>query len=126
MHMNKLFKNSLAFGVIALQLAVPAMVLAQDGLPEPPTGVSNICELLGLVNKIANWLLVVLVVLAVIFVIVAAFNYLTAGGDSEKVGEANKKIVYAAVAVAVGLLAKAVPYVVSSVLNIDLIDCVPS
>ncbi len=110
-----------------MQLVVPLAVLAADISQDPPEttvpNIENLCQLINLITRITNWLLVVLVVLAVIFVIIAAFNYLTAGGDSEKVGEANKKIIYAAVAVAVGLLAKAVPPIVAGILGGGVGEC---
>jgi hypothetical protein len=39
------------------------------------------------------------------FIIFAAFSYLTAGGDPEQVSKAKSRIIYAAVAIAVALLA---------------------
>ena len=62
----------------------------------------------------SRWAFYFLIVLAVIFVIVAAFKYLTAAGDPEKVKAAGATLLYAAVAIGVALLAKAVPLVVGS------------
>lgn len=116
----------ITWGILATQLVLPMAALAQNDPPVIPTpDITNVCELITKINTIINWLLVFLIILAIIFVIVAAFNYLTAGGDAEKVGAANKRIIYAAVAVAVGLLAKAVPFVVAGVLGVDIgTDCI--
>lgn len=124
--MNKLLKNSLAVGAVAILLVAPMMASAQISDPTDIIGVTevtDVCGVIDLIKTIANWMLVFLVVLAVIFVIMAAFKYLGAGGDSEKVGAANKQIIYAAVAVAVGLLAKAVPFVVASLLGTSADVC---
>jgi len=122
--MNKLFKNSIAFGVIAMQLVVPMMALAQGTAPDiGDTQIRDLCGVIENIKNITNWMLVFLIIIAVIFVIMAAFKYLSAGGDAEKVGAANKQIIYAAVAVAVGLLAKAVPFIVANVLGQSLELC---
>jgi len=54
---------------------------------------------------------------AVIFIILAAFGYLTSGGDPEKVGSAKNKIVYAIVAIIVAALAFAVPRLIFNILG---------
>ncbi len=123
MHMNKLLKNSIAIGVVAMQLAVPMAVLAQGQGPATPPPVTNLCDVISIIETITNWLLIFLIIIAVIFVIMAAFKYLGAGGDSEKVGAANKQIIYAAVAVAIGLLARAVPWIVANVLDVSVDTC---
>ena len=67
--------------------------------------------------NITNWLFYFLIILAVIFIIVAAFKYLTAAGEPEKVKSASHMLLYAAIAIVVGILAKAVPSLIGSVLG---------
>ena len=55
--------------------------------------------------------------LAVIFIIVAGFKYLTAAGDPEKVKAAGTMLIYTAVAIVVALLARAVPLIIGSFLG---------
>ncbi|MBI4087699.1 MAG: hypothetical protein HY434_02610 [Candidatus Liptonbacteria bacterium] len=57
----------------------------------------------------------ILIALAAIMVIWAAYIYLRAGDDSEKVSKAHKTITYAAVAVVVALIAKGFPVLISSI-----------
>lgn len=64
-------------------------------------------DLLGLIDTITNWLFTILLVLAVTFVILATYKYLMSGGG-EEVSKAHKMLLYAAVAVAVAVLAKGV------------------
>ena len=71
---------------------------------------------LGLVNTITNWLFSLLLVLAVLFILMAAFKYLTSGGG-EEVGAAHKMIIYAAVAIAVAFLAKGIVFVVKQLVT---------
>jgi uncharacterized membrane protein len=58
-----------------------------------------------------------LIILSVIMIVVAAYLYLTSNGDPEKVGKATKSVTYAAVGIAVGLLAKAIPVLIASIVG---------
>ncbi|MBI3589314.1 MAG: hypothetical protein HY093_02780 [Candidatus Liptonbacteria bacterium] len=120
-------QRGITVALLASQLLVPLLVLAQPAGAAPDirvagSDIKNLCGVVALIERIANVLLVVLIILAVIFVIMAAFKYLTAGGDAEKVSAANKQILYAAIAVAVGLLARAVPFIVQSIIA-NGVDC---
>ncbi|MDO8470165.1 MAG: hypothetical protein Q7S84_04110 [bacterium] len=103
--------------VLASAIATPFAVLAQ---PDPTltdfslSGISGISKLGG---KIGGWMLGILLVLAVIFILAAAFLYLTSGGDEAKVGKAKSYIIYAIVAVVVGILAKTIITLVQSLVN---------
>ena len=103
--MNTLKKIAIA-GAITL---LPLMAAAQTPIIQPTApGANPLDKLFSILNTLTNWLLTALIVLAGLFVVWAAYNYLTSGGDPEKVGKAKDTLIYAAVAVAVGLLAKVV------------------
>jgi magnesium-transporting ATPase (P-type) len=70
----------------------------RDGLL--PKGPESILELVSL---IADWIFTFLIVLAVIFLLLAAFNYM--GGSEEGVQKAHRMLLFTAVAVAVAFLA---------------------
>lgn len=100
-----------------LSLAFTHLAAAQqqfEVIPDPgrtilrggPTGV------IALLETITNWAFVLLLVLAVLFIILAAYKYLFSGGSEEAVGVAHKMIIYAVVAVAVAFLAKGIIFVV--------------
>ena len=74
-------------------------------------------QLLTLVDTATNWVFAVFVVLAIIFVLLAAFQFVTAGGDSAKVGEARQKLIWASVGVIIALLAKGIVPVVRSIIG---------
>lgn len=59
----------------------------------------------------------ILMVLSIIMVIVAAFMYVTAAGNPERVGKATKTITYAAIGVAVALMARAFPLIIASIFS---------
>jgi len=114
------------FGVSILSLVLPVMASAQN-IP-PPTGITNpgsvpqgkitsIGGVLSTVCVVFDWAFYFLVALAVLFIVVAAFKYLMAGGNPENVKGAGNTLLYAAVAVGVALLARAVPLIVASFLG---------
>lgn len=112
-------KKGITISVLAMQFVLPVLVLAQMDPANPVQGspVQGISDVVEIIKTITRWLLVFLVVLAVVFIIMAAFKYITASGDAEKVKSANKQILYAVIAVVVGLLAQAVPPIVASIIG---------
>jgi len=120
MKIQTLKKVGLAVVLLSL-VAVASPVSAQnlnfqpgDG---PPEGIRSFAGFLGVFDTMISWLFIVLMALSVIFIILAAFSYLTAGGDEEKVKGAHKKIVWAIVAIAVAFLAQGVAYVIAELLG---------
>lgn len=79
-----------------------------------PFGTTNIVTLL---NRVIAWALGFLIAISVLFIIYAAFIYLTSAGDVEKVKKANKIILYTAIAIAVGLLSRAIIAVIQYLLS---------
>ena len=118
--MKKLKKFALDFGIPVASLALPLLAAAQvPGAPvtAPTAGINSINAVGTSLCTITNWLFYFLIILAVIFIIIAAFKYLTAAGDPEKVKAASHSLLYAAIAIVVGILAKAVPSLVGSVIG---------
>jgi hypothetical protein len=60
-----------------------------------------------------------LIALSAVMVVVGAYNYLTSQGDSEKVSKGTKTLMWAAIAVAVALIAKNVPTIVGSFFGVS-------
>jgi len=74
------------------------------------TPVTNLtsADITTIANNIANWMLFVLIAIAGVLVTIAAFQYLLSGGEEKKVAAAKNKIIYAAVGIAVGILARSI------------------
>lgn len=68
-------------------------------------GPSTVGGIVDIIRQIVRWVYIIFFIIAVLLIIFAAFTYLTAGGDPEKVAEAKNRIIYAAVAIAVAFLA---------------------
>lgn len=65
-------------------------------------------SLLDLVKATVNILSIIVGAVAVLAVVLSGFKYITAGGDSNKVGSAKSTLVYALVGLAVAVLAQAI------------------
>ncbi len=91
--MNKktILKISLALSLL------PWLVLAQA--PTPPE------DLWATVKKVVGALLAVVFILGVIFLIIGAIAYITAGGDPAKVENARNLMLYAVIGMGIAVLA---------------------
>jgi heme/copper-type cytochrome/quinol oxidase subunit 2 len=69
-----------------------------------------------LCNLIA-WMIYFLFAVAIIMVVLAAFQYVTAGDDTEKTTKARKTLTYAAIGIVVALMAYGFPPLVASIVG---------
>ncbi len=95
---------------MAAQFPTPAPS-PSDARGAPITGGEGV---LSFVNQIATWVSYLFWALAVIFIFYAAFLYLTAGGDEEKVGKAKNVIMGAVIALVIAFVASGVPTLVGT------------
>ena len=109
---SKLIKAGLIAGIL-----LPMMVFAQT---TGPGGIELISPVAGrqvdvaaIIKTIINWATGLLILLAVLFIIWAAFLYLTGAGDEEKAKKAKGILIFAAVAIAVALLAQGIVFIVT-------------
>ena len=65
-----------------------------------------------ILDRLVSWGLGLLIAVSVAFVIYAAYLFLMSGGNEEDVKKARKILIYVAVAVAIGLLAKGFVYLI--------------
>ncbi len=110
-------QNLIKYGLRVAPFLAAVVPLAASAQTLPPPPFTNPGSAIALLCSIAGWMFTFLVVLSVIFVIWAAFKYLTAGGDPAKVGAASSMLIYAAVAIAVAIFAKGFPLLVGGLLN---------
>lgn len=89
--------------ILGLLLPFSAFAAKQEKIPTGLlTGPGSIIDI---ISYITDWMFTLLLTLAVIFIIMAAYKYMTSGGG-EETGKAHKMLIYAAVAIAVAVLAK--------------------
>jgi len=99
--------------------ALPLLAFAQQA-PAPVTSLNGVVQV---ICTAVSWMFTFLIVLAVVFVLFAAFKYLTAAGDPEKVKGASHTLIYAAVAVVVAILARGFPLIIGSFFGAGFTGC---
>jgi hypothetical protein len=119
--------KGLAIAGLLVTLAVPAFAqVPGNPCPNPPVpgvpcsanvNTANPNTVYNILSSIINIAFIILMLLAVLFIIWAAFKYLTAGGDPENVETAQRMLLYAVIAIVIGLLAKSVPLIVGNFVN---------
>lgn len=92
-----------------------------DGLTDydaPYGGVNGAqCCLFSTIIYIVNWLFMLIMIIVVILILLGAFTLVTASGSEEGVRKGRNYIIFALVGVAVALLARALPYLIRSIMG---------
>jgi phosphoglycerol transferase MdoB-like AlkP superfamily enzyme len=94
-------KVSLALTVGMLFL--PLAALAQYGGGVPQLQAVDVMEVL---NNIVNWLFAILLVVAVIYLILAGYFFVTSQGEPDKMSKARNMVLYALIGVLVAFVSK--------------------
>ena len=102
-----------AFSFLAI---VPAFAQI-NSIQEPPIVNRDLGGWLGVINTIAKWIYTIILVVSVIMILMAAFNYLTAGGDQAKVKKASQMLIYAVVGIVVAILAFSISTIVTGLVK---------
>ena len=121
--LTKFYKKFLTF----FSLFLGFLFLAQYSLAAVKS-VKNITgspfsTMTGLVNTIftiARWFEIIVIVLAVIFLLMGAFNYITAGGDSDALDRAKKYLQYGILGIVLAAAAEGIVRAVAWVFGITL------
>lgn len=110
-------KKVVLLSAITLLTVFPLLTPAQ--ITQPPETPVTIERIIGILDRFISWLFAILLALAVIFIIMAAFKYLTAAGDMEKIKSAHSMLIYAMVALGVGLISRGLVFLVRQLLGIS-------
>ncbi|MBI2035334.1 MAG: hypothetical protein HYT12_01475 [Candidatus Liptonbacteria bacterium] len=111
----KSLKANIVTGLAAGLAAFPALAGAQ---------VDSFGAIVNVIQRAISWIFALFILLAVVFVLYAAFKYLTSRGDSGKVGEASQALIYAAVAIGVALIAASIQFIVAELLGLNSVELV--
>lgn len=97
-------------------LALPLLANAQGGIRTiiPP----NTVDIPSLVIRIFGWAFGLLLVIAALFILWAAYLFLTGGGSDESQKAAKKYILFAVIAIIVGALARGLIVIVRMLFNV--------
>jgi len=78
-------------------------ILAFADINYPPGSALTLTKIEQLIDTVANWLIVIGVVIAVIFIIWGGLKYMTARGDPKKAEEARSSIIHGVIGAAIVL-----------------------
>ena len=110
-------KNLAKKALTGILLITPALALGQTfNVNTPKTNITSLSAVESVITKIVNWITGLFFVAAILYIFYAAWLYLTAAGDEEKVKKAKNQLLYSIVAIAVALLAGTMRYIVASIL----------
>ncbi|MEK9168257.1 MAG: hypothetical protein AAB698_00450 [Patescibacteria group bacterium] len=79
--------------------------------------IQNVSGIVGIAASVVRWIYVIFFIIAVMYVLFAAFAYLTENDDSEKMKVVHTRIKYAAIAIAIALLAIGLEMIVKNFLT---------
>lgn len=117
--MTRISKLTLLLAAVALMPAVAVFAQYPTEVPPPMTEppVSSGTGVIDFLNQILTWTAYIFWIFAALFVFWAAFLYLTASGDPEKIKKANHQLRYAVIAIVVGIFAYGLPRLVLNILQ---------
>jgi len=90
----------------------------KDGIcqAELPGGPQSGGEILRIIDAIGDWVFGIFMLIAVIFILIALFDFISGGGDPAKISSARQKLIYAAIGVSLALLAGGIDNVLRNIL----------
>lgn len=93
---------------ISMLIAVPVFAYTVQDIP------AGQVDIWTLLIKALNWFFNITIIIAAIFLVFAGWQYVTAGGDEEKMKNGLNTLIRALIGVAIALLAKGLIYIVST------------
>jgi hypothetical protein len=122
--MSKVLKvaNILVICLAVVLVAAPFLAAAQFQSPDPggtglEGGIGSETTLTGFILRVINIALALAGLIAVLFLIIGGFRYITAGGNEDAAGSAKKIILNAVIGIIVIILSFVVVRVVSNTLT---------
>ena len=111
--MYKKTKHFLIIGISGA-LFMPILTSAE-------TGIADSVESLGsTLERVVGFMQTLLFALASIFIIIAGYKYMTAGGDPSNIEDAKKMLAYTVIAVVLGVIATGVVPLIEAILVVPI------
>ena len=126
--MKKIFFFSFLVSLVIISNPLPSVAASTGIAPTPTSGNSDLVVQIPnplktktfseLINRIANWLLIIGAPILALFIIIGAFQIMTSGGTPDKVTTGRKTITYAIIGYALLMLSKSVTLIINNVLGV--------
>jgi len=108
-------KKYLSILCLTVLLAPVGFICFAESVEGPPDVDVSVIDI---IKNIVNWVFAIFLGISALFIILAAFQFLTAGGSADKVAEARDKLLYAAIGIGVAVLSRAIVPIVRNILNL--------
>lgn len=96
-----------AIGLFVFAFAIPALAQQPGEIPQVVDSVAvegTVGGWVGILLTFVRWVYTAVFIVAVLFILMAAFNFITSKGDPGKVKTARSQLLYAIVGIAVALV----------------------
>lgn len=113
----KRFNHIIRKGLILISLSVPLIINAQGVDIGPVISKNNIVEL---ITAVIDFIFYVTLPITGIMILVAAFFFITAAGEPEKINAAKKLIIYAVIGLFIVFLAKAFVITFTAIIGVNV------
>jgi len=111
--MKKSLSTLILISLVSLFMLPAIMPVMADG----DVIIEDLDQLDALISKIVNWFSGFVLVVAVLFILVAAWTFLTAGGNPDNIAKARQMLIYALIGIAVAVLAWGMEPLIRSILT---------
>lgn len=105
------------FPIITLAVLLAIPFAGAHAQTQAPTVLTSVADFVNLIRTLRNWLFTLVIVLAVLFLIYAGFQYVTAGGDTKKIEGARAMIVNVVIGLVIAIAAIGLVNVISNLLG---------
>ncbi|MBI2098611.1 MAG: hypothetical protein HYT49_03080 [Candidatus Wildermuthbacteria bacterium] len=82
-----------------------------------PTGPKTGVGLIALIENLLDWFFVVFLVLAVLFIVLAAWQFISGEAQPQAVSQAKSKLLWAVVAIIAAVFAKGIPTAIRAIVG---------
>ena len=116
--MKKVLVSLTLIGLLAIPVMTSAWCIMGFGTTcaEQPEAAPS-TDVIVILDSLTNWLFAILLVIAAIWIILAAFMFVTAAGDPDKTKKARDFVLYALIGVLVGFAAKGLVMLVENIVK---------
>jgi hypothetical protein len=77
------------------------------------------CCIADKIYSVTDWIFLAVMGLSIIFILIGAFMFVTAGGSAEKALQGRQYLIYAVIGIIIALIAKAIPYIAKSIMGLS-------
>ncbi|MEK7542362.1 MAG: hypothetical protein AAB524_01535 [Patescibacteria group bacterium] len=86
-------------------------------LQQAPIGPTSGAKVVALIENLTNWFFAGFMVLAVIFLVLAGWQFMSGGGEPQQIMKAKQKLLWAVVAIIAALLSRGVVAAIRAIIG---------